>query len=134
MASAVPIAFVPALPSVQRMPSANEMSSAISFTRGWPSSHSTCPSSSETTSTCWASAATIPPSTWRSSGMTAASGWVARSSGTSSVAKSKGGRWCSGSTPAASARCHDVWISSRKQTGGASSASTAAWARRSSRA
>ena len=55
MASAVPIAFVPALSSVHSMPSVKVMPSARLADAGWPSSHRIRPASSATTSTCSAS-------------------------------------------------------------------------------
>ena len=117
-ASAVPIALVPAPPSLHSAPTAKFIEfAAASRTWGAPSSHSSVPSASLTTIRCAASSA-IPARHSRISGATDTSGWTSQRAAASSSSATDGAEpFALGSTPAADDRRHESAIGSRTDSG-----------------
>ena len=113
-ASAVPIAFVPAPPSLHSVPSAKFIESAACIlTDAFPSSHSRTPFWSETTIR-WRDSSALAARQERISGAITASGWTSQRADVSSASATTGAtRAPEGSTPAAADRRHESAIGSR---------------------
>ena len=116
-ASAVPMALVPAPPSLHSVPSAKFIESAACMrTLGLPSTHSRMPLASETTMRCRDSSADAARQA-RMSGAVSASGWISHRAVVSSASATTGAmRTPEGSTPAAAERRHESSMGARRPT------------------
>ena len=112
----MPIALVPAPPSLHRVPSAKFIESAARIrTLGLPSTQSRMPLASLTTIR-WPDSSALAARQDRISGAISASGWISQRAEVSSASATTGAiREPDGSTPAAAERRHDATIGSRTE-------------------